>query len=74
MRISLLLVAILITGCETIREVPVDLSSKLPPDLQKHEMPSERELMCLSDEGYEKVVKLHKRIITLKNIILSTQP
>jgi hypothetical protein len=77
MKVSLLSVAfltVLISGCGTkIEYVQADLSSKLPPQLQKHEIPSEEGLMCLTDDEYGKVIKLYKRIQTLREIVLSTR-
>lgn len=67
MKLSLLLAVILITGCETVKFVPVPLP--LPPPIER---PTESDLACLSDTAYKKIVVMDKRITTLENIIKST--
>ena len=70
MRSLVLIAAILICSCTTTEYVSSPLP--LPDTLGSHELPTEAELACVSDETYAKIVKMHKRILTLEEIIKST--
>ena len=71
MKVSLLVVAFLISlsSCTTIEYIPVDLSGKIPPPLRDL---TEKELECISDETYKRIVKGELRIETLTRILKST--
>jgi hypothetical protein len=74
MRRSLLIVATLmltVSSCATVEYITQPLDR--PPSLTVEELPTEGELECLSDSSYSKVVRMHRRIMTLENIIDSTQ-
>lgn len=74
MKTSLLIAAtLIISSCTTVEYIPVDLSGKLPPSLTREQLPTESGLECLVDSEYQAVVRMHKRIQTLRNIILSTK-
>ena len=74
MKISLLIAAtLIISSCKTVQYIPTDISDKLPPPVESNQLPTESGLECLSDDEYQAVVRLHKRIETLRNIILSTK-
>lgn len=64
-KVSLLVAAILISSCTQyiVKPLPV------PPPIER---PTEGDLECLSDNAYELVVGMDKRIETLLKIIRST--
>jgi hypothetical protein len=78
MKVNLLNVAILTlsslisVACShtEVKYVPVELP--LPPPLEIQL--TEEELTCVSDNTYSKIVLLAKRVLTLEEIIRSTQP
>ena len=65
MRISLLLAVILTSSCTQYIVKPLPM----PPPIER---PTEGDLECLSDNAYELIVGMDKRIETLLGIIRST--
>ena len=63
---------VFVTGCgSNIQYLPVDLTDQLIP-ITYEQIPSDKELECVSDSTYDKVEWLVDHILTLEGIIKST--
>lgn len=66
------LTGLILSGCTPRIEYIVQPVDR-PPSLTSEQLPTELELECLTDSSYGKVVGMHLRILTLEDIIDSTQ-
>ena len=69
--VAVILISIAGSSCSTNTEYIVQ-PVPLPEPLTAEQLPTERELECVTDEAYEKVVRMHKRIGTLEDLIKTT--
>lgn len=70
-QLSVVILMLMISSCATVEYVTQPLDR--PPSLTSEELPTEQELKCLSDSAYAKVVRLHRRTLTLEAIIDTTR-
>ena len=68
--VTLVLIVLMISGCETVKSIPVKLP--LPPEIPQEERLTQEELECISNVTLHKIILLDKRRLTLRSIIEST--